>query len=326
MNHAGFAGSDVEVSRIGFGAMGLGGSFGAIDEPDAIRNLLHVWERGINFVDTARVYGRSEHIIGAALKQWSGPPPFIATKALSAEALGWGTSVPVDRAYPEGAITRSVTESLQALLIEQLDLLQLHQYWPIWDRSDYWMEELLRLKERGLVRFIGLSLPDHRHDLATAIIQSGHIDSIQTIVNIFDPLAFDSLVPLCQAHDVSVIARCILDEGGLTGFLSERTTFEDDDFRQSFFAARHRGEYLARLEALRRYVPETVGSLTELAIRYVLSHPGVTTAVTSMHVPAYAEENIAFAALPPLSQEVFEEIRRNHRWIRNFYEGHYWPA
>jgi aryl-alcohol dehydrogenase-like predicted oxidoreductase len=214
--------------------------------------------------------------------------------------------------------------SLKALSVDTVDLVQMHQYWPIWDAEGYWLEELARLKEQGYIRFIGLSLPDHRHDLATRIVQTGQIDSIQTIVNIFDPIAFDSLVPLCQQANVAVIARCILDEGGLTGFLTHETKFEEGDFRQRYFDALPRELYLERVERLRSYIPRYANTLTDLAIRFVLSHQGITTAITSMHIPAYADENIAAADLPPLPEAVFEEIRRHQRWVRNFYEAHYW--
>ena len=92
------------------------------------------------------------------------------------------------------------------------------------------MEELLQLKQEGKIRGIGISLPDHRHDIAMPLIQSGQINSVQTVFNIFDPIALDCLVPICQ-NDVAVIARCILDEGGLTGFLKEDSEFEEGDFR-----------------------------------------------------------------------------------------------
>jgi methylglyoxal reductase len=96
----------------------------------------------------------------------------------------------VESAYPAGSLRRSTEQSLTELSVDTIDLMQLHQYWPHWDRSDYWMEELFRLKEEGKIRFIGLSIPDQRHDIALSIVQSGKIDSIQTVFNIFDPIPF----------------------------------------------------------------------------------------------------------------------------------------
>jgi aryl-alcohol dehydrogenase-like predicted oxidoreductase len=204
--------------------------------------------------------------------------------------------------------------------IETIDLMQTHQFWPQWDRSDFWMEELIRLKEEGKIRYIGISIPDQRHDIALPIILSGKIDSIQTVFNIFDPLPLDCVIPFCYEQGIAVIARCILDEGGLTGFLKEDTVFEPNDYRNSYFNYGSRKQYMERVDRLRKFIPQHADSLAELAIKFVLKHPGVTVALSSMHIPKYANENIAAVDKAPLSDEVFEEIFQHHRWVRNFYE------
>ncbi|XID92324.1 aldo/keto reductase [Paenibacillaceae bacterium WGS1546] len=315
------------VSRLGFGAMGLGGSFGQYGEKELVRSVLHSLEQGVTFVDTARNYGESERIVGLALREWKGDRPFIASKIQSKGPgnLGWGKPIPVETAFPKGWLRESTEISLRELGVETIDLMQLHQYWPQWDRVDYWMEELLELKQEGKIRGIGVSLPDQRHDVALSLVQSGKIDSVQTVFHIFDPLALDCLIPICQENQVAVIARCILDEGGLTGFLREDTQFEEGDFRKSYFEYLPRRLYIERVNRLKAaYVPKYADSLAELAIRFVLQHPGVTTAISSMHVTQHADENIAAAGKDPLPEDVFEEIRQHHRWVRNFYETKYW--
>ncbi|AEI42969.1 aldo/keto reductase [Paenibacillus mucilaginosus] len=322
-----FGRSGKQVSRLGFGAMGLGGAFGQYTDNELVRSVLHSLENGVNLIDTARNYGESERIIGLALREWKGEAPFIASKIQSKGPgnLGWGMPIPVETAYPKGWLRESTEISLGQLGVESIDLMQLHQYWPQWDQTGYWMEELQQLKREGKIKAIGISLPDQRHDIALSLIQSGQIDAVQTVFNIFDPLALDCLIPICQEHQVAVIARCILDEGGLTGFLREDTVFEPDDFRASYFDYMPRQVYINRVNRLREeYVPAYANSLAELAIRFVLHHPGVTTAISSMHIPQYADENISAAGRDPLPGEVFEQIRRHHRWVRNFYETKYW--
>ncbi|NHN28981.1 aldo/keto reductase [Paenibacillus sp. S3N08] len=327
MQRSTFARSSETISRLGFGAMGLTGMFGKQDDAAMIRSILYALENGINFIDTARVYGRSEEIIGKALKEWSGAKPFIATKAAASSiphALpGAGFHFPMDvqHAYPQGSIRASVEQSLREMDIEVIDLIQLHQYWPHWDSVDYWMEELLRLKEEGKVNFIGVSLPDHRHDHAISLVRAGVIDSVQTIINIFDSVALDCLVPICQENNVAVIARVILDEGGLTGFLKEDTVIGEADYRYNYFDCQPRQVYLDKIERLRQYVPVYASSLTELAIKFVLQHPGVTVAISSMQVLEYAAENIAAAGKEPLPDDVFELIKIRERWIRHFYHA-----
>jgi methylglyoxal reductase len=324
MKYQTFAGSAIPVSRISFGAMGLNGAFGKYDEAYLIRSILHCLEKGVNFIDTARAYGHSEMIVGKALKEWSGAKPFIASKVESRSSLGWGTSVPIQDAYPKGSIRTSVEASLKQLDVESLDLIQMHQYWSQWDDAEEWIDELQQLKQEGKVRFIGVSLPDHRHDMAISLVRSGKIDSIQTIFNIFDPIALDNLIPICQQHNVAVIARCILDEGGLSGFLKEDTTFEEGDFRKPYFDSLSRNIYMERVDSLRQFIPEHAKSLVHLAIKFAIHHPGITTALTSMNIPEYADENIAALDESALPEDIFINLSRKHRWVRNFYEKHYW--
>jgi methylglyoxal reductase len=315
---------DWGVSKLCYGAMGLNGAFGSYSEREFIDSIHYSLDRGINMIDTARAYGHSETIIGKALKEWTGEKPFIATKVKAAPSGGWGLPREVKEAYPPGAIRNSVEASLRELGVDQLDLIQMHQYWPQWNSELYWLDELNALKSEGKVRYIGVSVPDHRHDLAISLVQQRLIDSVQTIINIFDPLALDSLVPICHEHGVAVLARCVLDEGGLTGFLQESSTFADRDFRNQYFDAVPRQMYIDRVEKLRQFIPEHASSLASLAIKFVLSHPGITSAVISMHVQAYAQQNIDSLSEAPLSKEVMDEIRKKHRWVRNFYESKYW--
>jgi methylglyoxal reductase len=323
-----FANTNIPISRVAFGAMGLNCAFGCFEEKDLIRSIHHSLDQGVTMFDTARSYMDSERILGKAIKEWSGAKPFINSKAIPSEANGnpgWGMPNPVDVAYPKGSIRQSVEESLRQLGVDTIDLMQLHQYWGNFLGAGTWMEELQVLQAEGKIQHIGVSIVDHRHETALEIVNSGFISSVQTIINIFDPLALDSLVPACQKNNVAVIARCVLDEGGLTGMLKDDTTFEEGDFREKYFINGPQAEYVARVEKLKQYVPEHADSLAELAIRFVLTHPGVTTACISMHVPKFADENIKAAAKGPLPEAVFHEIRCHHRWLHNLYTGFYFP-
>ncbi|WP_284946694.1 aldo/keto reductase [Acidisoma cladoniae] len=319
MDYANFAGGRT-ISRLGFGAMGFAGWFGEQPERASINALVLALERGITFIDTARAYGASERIVGLALREWTGAKPFLATKI---EALGgieqWGTPVPAEAAFPPRQVIASCEASLRALGVEQIDLMQLHTYWPTWGVTGHWMEELQRLKDQGKIAHIGISVPDHRSDMVLPIVTSGLIDSVQTIVNIFDPTALEVLVPICAAHRVAVIARCILDEGGLTGFLTADTTFGEGDFRRDYFDGTvPRQAYIDKVEALKRFVPAHASSLAALAIKFVLKDPAITTAISSMHVPAFAEANIAAADEAPLDDATFQRLMTTHRFIKNF--------
>lgn len=320
MKYSTFPRSGEPISRLGFGAMGFAGWFGEETEEQYISALHRAMELGVNFIDTARQYGELERIVGHALREWKGEKPFVASKA---QALGpasqWQFPVDAETAFPRGHIIADCERSLQALGLDQLDLFQLHIYWPTWGTAGYWMDELQQLKHSGRVRFVGISVPDHRADMVLALVESGFIDSVQTILNIFDPLALDNLLPICARHGVAVIARSILDEGGLAGVLAPDTRFEVGDFRHNYFdRVVPREVYIRKVEALRAYVPAYASSLASLAIRFALGSPDVTTAIVSMQVQAYAEMNVAVLDEPELSPELMHRLRTRHRFIKNF--------
>lgn len=173
MQYTDFAVSGRLVSRLGFGAMGFAGWFGDQSEDAHIRALLTALDRGVTFIDTARAYGASEHILGQALRQWHGPAPFIATKVEGLAGITqWGTPVPAGQAFPKGQVIASCEASLREMGLERIDLLQLHTYWPNWGVDGVWMEELQQLKTQGKVGQIGISVPDHRSDMVLPIVMS----------------------------------------------------------------------------------------------------------------------------------------------------------
>lgn len=312
--------SGTPVSRLGFGAFGLRGVFGAFDHSEAIDAMHTCWANGVNFIDTARHYGESESIIAQALETWTGKRPFIATKAEAIGPLGqWAIPCPIEMCFPRGHITREAETSLRILRVDTIDLFQMHLYWPNWGIEGYWLDELEALVTAGKVRAIGVSLPDQRHDLGLPLVLSGRIHSVQTVFNLFDPQPLDCLIPICAQNRVAVLARCVLDEGGLTGFLAKETSFGEGDFRAKYFDCGPRDAYLAKVDALRKFIPAHAASLAALALKFVLKDPSVTTALVSMHIKHHAQENIRAMEEVPLADEIFDQLRRNHRWIRNFY-------
>jgi len=327
MRYRAFPATGDQLSVLGFGAMGMAGWFGQVDDRDAIRALHTALDLGVNVIDTARAYGRSEEVVGAGLRTWPGARPFVATKIQPRGPRSqFATPPAVDEVFPKGWVTQSCATSLRELGTDHVDLMQLHLYWPTWGHGGYWMDELQALKESGKARAVGISVPDHRHDMVISLVESGLIDSVQTILNVFASEPLDTLIPICAAHDVAVIARCILDEGGLTGFLTPDLEFPSGDFRHGYFDwTVPRRAYIAKVDALRPYLPEHAGSLAALAVKFAIHQPGVTTAVTSMHVEEYARMNIAAVDEEPLAEELFWTLRTSHRFEINLSNAASWP-
>jgi len=154
-----FPATGESLSVLGFGAMGFAGWFGPIDDDDAIRSLHTALDLGVNVIDTARAYGRSEQVVGAALQTWSGPKPFVATKIQPrGPQHQFGAPAPVEEVFPKGWVTESCETSLRELGLDHVDLMQLHLYWPTWGRQGYWMDELQALKQSGKARAVGISV------------------------------------------------------------------------------------------------------------------------------------------------------------------------
>lgn len=314
-----------DISPLTYGAWGLGGAFGPVDPQNGVRSILTYLELGGSAIDTARDYGDAEALVGRALRAWAGPEPFVATKVQSAGPRSrWGRPEPVDVVFPPGAVTMSVESSLLALGRERVDLVQLHLYWPTWGRAGYWLDELVALRERDVVGAIGVSLPDYRHDVGIPLVVSETIDSVQTIVNPFDPLALDCLVPLARERSIAVLARGVLDEGGLVDVHAATRAYGKSDIRSAFFTSGRHDEYVRRASALAARARDDAQSLAELALRFAITHSGVTTAIVSMHEEAHVVENMRAVNEGPLPAELFEELSTRHRWVRNFFEQLYW--
>ena len=313
-----------DVSELGYGSWPLSGAFGGFDEGVALKSVYDYLDAGGNFIDTARAYGRAEELIGKVLRGWRGPAPILATKV---ESLGpshrWGSRVDVADVFPPGQIRASAMASLEALGTDHVDLLQLHIYWPTWGVDGYWLDELHELKREGVTRAIGVSIPDYRHDGAIHLVRSGAIDSVQTIVNVFDPLALDGLIPIAKAAGVAVIARGVLDEGGLTDAYMDAAEFSADDLRHTYFAQTSRAEYLRRATPLRELIPHYSATLAGLCIKAVLAQPGVTTAIVSMPTSQWVSANMQVEDEPVLPADIAARLMTRHRWVRNFFEPVY---
>src|SRR5690242_3787297 len=231
--------TEAEISEIGYGAWGIGGGQqcqGGKDE-DAMRALKRAFELGVNFVDTALAYGdgHSEQLVGRAIKQ-SYRKVFVATKIPPRNGI-WpaSPSTPISEVFPYDYILRCTEQSLSNLGVEQIYLQQFHVWTDAWVNRDEWRRAIEQLRQSGKVRYFGVSVSEHDPDSALEAVKTGMFTAVQVIYNIFDQTAETQLFPLCQANKVGVLARVPLDEGGLTGTITEETQFPRGDFREDYF-------------------------------------------------------------------------------------------
>jgi len=312
------------VSEIGFGAWGIGKTMwiGA-DDAESMRALDRALDLGVNFIDTALGYGRghSESLVGQVVRERAAEGRVLVATKVPPKNTQWPArrGVPVSQCFPAGHITTSAERSLYNLGLERIDLLQLHVWQDEYlDQQGGWAEALLKLKEQGLVRWLGISINDHDPGSALRAVQSGLFDSVQVIYNVFDQSPEKELFPLCLKHGVAVIARVPFDEGGLTGKITPDTSFPDGDFRNHYFQGHRKREVFERAQAIDALRGREAGSLSELALRFCLSHPAVTTVIPGMRTVRHVESNTAVSDGRTLSPELREALRA-HAWPRNFY-------
>jgi aryl-alcohol dehydrogenase-like predicted oxidoreductase len=312
----------IKVSEIGYGAWGIGGKqWLGNDDQISLKALQRSFDLGLNFIDTALAYGdgHSEKLVGEAVKAAPGKI-HIATKIPPKNRI-WPASAqtPIEEVFPYDYIVESTEESLRNLNLGQIDLQQFHVWTDAWVNTDDWLRAIENLKKTGKVRYFGISISEHEPDTALEALKTGLIDAVQVIYNIFDQAPKRNLFPLCQQLNVGVLARVPLDEGGLTGTLTAQSKFEPTDFRAGYFRDDRKQQVVQHVEALKKDLAGVSGTLPEIALRFCLSHPAVTTVIPGMRRMATVESSCAVPDLGPLPADVLS-ILKKHAWDRNFYE------
>jgi aryl-alcohol dehydrogenase-like predicted oxidoreductase len=312
----------LEVSEIGYGAWGIGGAqWGGADDDESVKALHRAIDLGLNFVDTALAYGegRSERLVGQVVRARD-ETVYVATKVPPKNRI-WPTEEgsALDDVFPPGYVRECADQSLRNLGMDTIDVLQLHVWNDEWADSAELTKEIDELRSSGRVRFFGISINDHQPDNGLRLIERGVVDTVQVIYNVFDQSPEDELFPACREHDVGVIARVPLDEGGLTGRIDGDTEFEGDDFRAHYFRGDRKREVYERSTAIASDLGIDAGSLAETALRFILSEPAVSSVIPGMRSLRNVERNVAASDAGPLPAEQRERLRA-HRWVRNFYE------
>ncbi|WP_324718065.1 aldo/keto reductase [Carboxydochorda subterranea] len=311
----------LRVSEIGFGAWGIGKSMwvGA-EDAESIRALNRAIDLGLNFIDTALAYGdgHSERLVGQVVRQRSGPI-YVATKVPPKNGE-WPArpGVPAGEVFPGAYVVDCAERSLRNLGLETIDVLQLHVWSDEWVGQGDWLDAVQRLKAQGKIRFFGISINDHQPDNALRLIETGVVDTVQVIYNIFDQSPEDRLFPACQRHNVGVIVRVPLDEGGLSGRITPDTTFPPGDWRNDYFRGDRKRQVYERVQRILRDLAITAEQLPEVALRFTLSHPAVSTVIPGMRSVAHVERNVSAGDGKGLPPEQLRKLKA-HRWIRNFY-------
>jgi aryl-alcohol dehydrogenase-like predicted oxidoreductase len=224
----------------------------------------------------------------------------------------------IEDAFPKGHIRAHTERSLLELGLDCIDLQQLHVWSPGWLGRGEWQAEVAELKREGLIRAFGVSVSDHQPDSVLELVDSGCVDTVQTIYNVFDQSPEDELLPACARNGVGVIVRVALDEGGLTGAIKPAVSFEPDDWRRQYFREDRPAQVHDRTAAIVTDLGIEQDQLAETALRYVLGAPQVSTVIVGMRSTRNVERNVGVGDGRGLPDDHLQQLHR-HRWVRNFY-------
>lgn len=321
MNYRKLGRTGLEVSEIGYGAWGIGKSqwMGAEDD-ESLRALDRAIDLGLNFIDTALGYGNghSERLVGQVVRGRS-ETVHVATK-IPPKNMTWPapSGLHPDETFPAEHVRECTEKSLANLGFDTIDVQQFHVWQDEWVGEGDWLEAVEELKREGKIRSFGVSINDHQPANAIKLIETGAVDTVQVIYNLFDQSPEDELFPACIEHDIGVIVRVPFDEGALTGTITPETTFDEGDFRNDYFRGDRKKEVRDRVLAIEGELGITDDDMAEVALRYVLSHPAVSTVIPGMRSVRNVERNMRVGDGRGLPDEQVERLKA-HRWVRNFY-------
>jgi aryl-alcohol dehydrogenase-like predicted oxidoreductase len=307
-----------KISDIGYGMWGMGGWTGSDDE-ESLRSLDLAVELGCNFFDTAWAYGNghSEQLLAETLRRHADTRLYVATKVPPKDRVWPGKAeTPIADVFPPDHIREYTEKSLRNLGVDTIDLQQLHVWSDAWTGDEGWKRAVEELKREKLITSFGISVNRWEPVNVLRALDSGLVDCVQVVYNIFDQNPEDELFPYCQQHGIAILARVPFDEGSLTGTLGPDSTWPQGDWRNLYFTPARLRETLERVERLLPLVPPGQ-TLPELALRFILNHPAVTTTIPGMRRPAHVRANLVASDGRPLPSDLLDRLRA-HRWERDW--------
>jgi aryl-alcohol dehydrogenase-like predicted oxidoreductase len=316
MQYRAFGRTGWKVSEIGYGMWGMAEWTGS-DDKESQRSLDLAVELGCNFFDTAWAYGngKSEQLLGNLVRRHAKKRLYIATK-IPPKNFIWPSKrgFKLDECFPPDHIIEYTEKSLTNLGAQTIDLMLFHVWEDSWATDERWQKTMEDLKKAGKIRAVGISVNRWEPDNSLETIKTGRIDAVQVIYNIFDQAPEYHLFPLCKKLNIGVVARVPFDEGTLTGKFTKHTVFPKNDWRSTYFVPENLTASVKHADRLKPLVPKRM-TLTDMALRFILSNDVVNTTIPGMRKEAHVRANIATSDGKKLPQKLLAELKK-HRWDR----------
>ena len=308
--------TNFEVADIAHGLWGMSGWSGS-DDRESLAAMQLAIDLGCNFFDTAWAYGdgKSDGLLGEIMSRNQGKRIYVASK-IPPKNLKWPAS-PKDKlrdVFPADHVFKYAKLIREKLRTESIDVLQYHVWDDSWTEDQEFRSTVEKLKSDGLIRYFGLSVNRWEPENGMKAMETGLIDTVQVIYNIFDQSPEDKLFPFCRKLDIGVIARVPLDEGSLGGKMTRETTFPADDWRSKYFGKENLMPTMDRVDKLKPLVPAGM-TLPEMSLRFVLSDPIVSTTIIGMRKLDHVRQNVTMSDAGALDAALIQRLRA-HRWDR----------
>ena len=305
-----------EVSEMAHGLWGMSGWTGS-DDKESLAALQLATDMGCNFFDTAWAYGdgKSDGLLGEILTRNAEKRLYAASKIPPLN--GKWPALPSYRyqdVFPATHVFKHADLIRKKLRVDAIDVLQFHVWDDSWTDVPEFRQTVEKLRRDGIIRHFGLSLNRWEPENGLKALRTGLVDVVQVIHNIFDQSPEDKLFPVCQELNIGVIARVPLDEGSLGGKMTLETKFPKGDWRAMYFGPKNLPPTIERVEKLKTVLPSGM-SLPQMALRYILSYPAVSTIIVGMRKPEHVRQNIAASDAGPLDQALLRKLKA-HRWDR----------
>lgn len=293
------------------------GGWSESEDKKSLEALQLAADLGCNFYDTAWAYGngKSDELLGQTIAANPGKCCYAASKIPPLNDR-WPAS-PEDKytdVFPAAHVFEYADKIREKLGTQSIDLLQLHVWDDSWTDDPVFRATAEKLKSDGIARAFGLSLNRWEPVNGIKAIRTGLVDVVQVIYNIFDQSPEDELFPVCQELNIGVIARCPLDEGSLGGKMTLATRFPETDWRSKYFGPENLSNTIPRVEKLKAVVPAGM-TLPQMSLRFILSHPAVSTTIIGMRKFDHVRDNIAYSDEGPLDSALLKALKP-HRWDR----------
>jgi aryl-alcohol dehydrogenase-like predicted oxidoreductase len=299
-----------EVSEIGQGLWGMSGWSGSNDAESLAAMQLAV-DMGCNFFDTAWAYGegKSDGLLGEVIKRNSGKRLYAASKIPPANDR-WPArpEYKYNDVFAPKHVFKYADLIRKQLGVDSIDVLQFHVWDDSWTDEPDFRSTVEKLKKDGRIKYFGLSINRWEPENGIKALRTGLVDAVQVIYNIFDQAPEDKLFAVCQELNVGVIARVPFDEGSLGGKMTLDTRFPEGDWRAGYFGPENLPKTIARVQKLQEIMPANM-TLPELALRFILSHPAVSTTIPGMRKKDHVQKNLAASDAGPLDKNLLAELK-----------------